>query len=310
MKDHGPISIEHRSPVEDYLRRFPPVASEMTFTNLFAWRAGRSIRLVETDEALLAFWERADDCLLFGAPLGPARAEEIIAAAKACDEKPLIALERVPTDAAAAIAPQGWRAIEDRANADYVYRRDDLASLEGRRYHKKRNLIHQCVREYDPTYESISGDNLAEVRALMDRWCAARDCGRTPGLCHEYRAVQETLGHYEELGLFGGCIRIAGELAAFTVGERLNENTAVIHFEKAMGEFKGLSQLINQRFCQEGLADVAFVNREQDLGIEGLRQAKESYFPDHLIEKSRVVPEAGAPTHEGEPERCAEYDTE
>ena len=99
----------------------------------------------------------------------------------------------------------------------------------------------------------------------------------------------ETLQNYREFPLTGGAIRIAGTIEAFAVGERLNPSTAVWHFEKAMPHFHGLGQLINQWFTRENLAEFTYVNREQDLGIPGLRKAKESYFPDHLVEKVRIV---------------------
>jgi hypothetical protein len=91
------------------------------------------------------------------------------------------------------------------------------------------------------------------------------------------------------LNLTGGTIRIEGKIEAFTVGEALNPSTAVCHFEKAMPQFQGLAQVINQWFAKNNLGDFAYVNREQDLGIPGLRKAKESYFPDHLVEKVRIV---------------------
>jgi hypothetical protein len=142
---------------------------------------------------------------------------------------------------------------------------------------------------YDCQYELITEKTVPECLAMQDRWCAARDCKTEPGLCGEYRAIEETLRHYKELPLTGCAIRIAGNIEAFTVGEALNPSTAVCHFEKAMPQFHGLAQLINQRFAKENLAEFTYVNREQDLGIPGLRKAKESYFPDHLVEKVRIV---------------------
>jgi hypothetical protein len=135
----------------------------------------------------------------------------------------------------------------------------------------------------------ITPETVPECLAMQDRWCAARDCKTEPGLCGEYQAIEETLNHYKELNLTGGAIRIEGNIEAFAVGEALNPSTAVCHFEKAMPQFQGLAQVVNQWFTKNNLGDFAYVNREQDLGISGLRKAKESYFPDHMVEKVRIV---------------------
>ena len=99
------------------------------------------------------------------------------------------------------------------------------------------------------------------------------------------RALREGLDHFEDFGLICGAVRVEGRIEAFSFGEALNENTAVVHFEKAMSGFPGLYQVINHWFCRYGLVEFEFVNREQDLGVPGLRQAKQSYHPHHMVEK-------------------------
>jgi hypothetical protein len=120
---------------------------------------------------------------------------------------------------------------------------------------------------------------------MQDRWCEARNCGEEPSLCAEYRAVRAAFRRFEDFGLLGGVVRVDGCVQAFAIGEALNRDTAVVHFEKAMTEYRGLYQLINQRFCISELDGFRFVNREQDLGIPGLRKAKESYHPHHMVDK-------------------------
>jgi hypothetical protein len=120
---------------------------------------------------------------------------------------------------------------------------------------------------------------------MQAKWCALRGCGHTPGLCGENRAVNELLANFREFELIGGAIRVNGEIAAFTAGEELQPGTAVCHVEKAMPGIQGLGQLITHWFARFGLRGFEYINREQDLGLPGLRQAKESYFPHHLVEK-------------------------
>jgi hypothetical protein len=280
-----PLTLDDRLFVTEYLRRFPPVVSELTFTNLFAWRHSRPVWIDEFKESLLFFTETKTGLAIQGNPVGPASLAEIFR------EYPsrVAGADRFPKDKLPDVRPDGATVVEDRDNADYVYRREDLATLAGRHFTKKRNHINQCLAAYDCQYEMITEKTVPECLAMQNRWCAARDCKTEPGLCGEYRAIEETLLHYKELPLTGCAIRIAGNIEAFTVGEALNPSTAVCHFEKAMPQFHGLAQLINQWFAKENLGDFAFVNREQDLGIPGLRKAKESYFPDHLVEKVRIV---------------------
>jgi hypothetical protein len=197
----------------------------------------------------------------------------------------------------------------DRDNADYVYRVKELAELAGRRFHKKRNLIKQCLAAYRCEYEPMTPELLGECSSMQDRWCKERQCGHDPGLCKEYVAINEMFRLFEELQLMGGAIRVDGEIQAYAVGEELRQGTAVCHFEKAMPGFRGLGQLINQWFARYTLKGFEFENREQDLGIPGLRQAKESYYPHHMVEKfsawfSAYRPLAALPI---EPRECERH---
>lgn len=280
------LSLDHRLLVTEYLKRFPPDISELTFTNLYAWRHSRPIWIAEIKGSLIFFAETATGLIILGNPVGPVLLSEV------CDEyRNLIkGAERFPKGKLPDITlSPGTIVIEDRDNADYVYRKEDLATLSGRHFTKKRNHINQCLASYNCHYEIITEETVPECLAMQDRWCAVRNCQTEPGLCGEYQAIEETLRHYQEFALTGGAIRIEGKIEAFTVAEALNPSTAVCHFEKAMPQFHGLAQLINHWFAKNNLADFVFVNREQDLGIPGLRKAKESYSPDHLVEKMKII---------------------
>lgn len=104
----------------------------------------------------------------------------------------------------------------------------------------------------------------------------------------EWEAIKKLLQHVERLQVQGGTILIDGKVEAFTIGERLNQTTAVVHIEKANPKIPGLYSVINQQFCEHAWKDIPYINREQDLGDEGLRRAKLSYHPDRLIEKYRI----------------------
>ncbi|UCG81604.1 MAG: DUF2156 domain-containing protein [Desulfobacterales bacterium] len=280
-----PLELKDRALITSYLRRYPPEVSELSFTNLFVWRSSRPVWLAAVQDSI-AFIANAEAdnptaSVILGSPLGEA-------SALAVSEALGIELEgfvRIAEETADALRKAGLHVEADRNNWDYVYDIDDLAGLKGRRYHKKRNLIKQCLAAYRCAYEPITPERIAECLDMQDRWCEVRECGKDPGLCNEYIAIREAFAHYESLRLIGGLIRINGEVQAYALGEALNPGTAVCHFEKAMPGMRGLSQLINQWFSMHTLSGFRFVNREQDLGIPGLRQAKESYYPHHMVRK-------------------------
>jgi len=280
-----PLQLNDRPLVKAHLQRYPPKVSEMTFTNLFVWRKSRPIAIGEVNGSLVFLAGVNEDSrnsrVVFGPPLGDT--PELSAMnSLGIDLRGFI---RIPEDTASLLENEGLRIVADKDSADYVYRVADLAKLEGRRFHKKRNLIKQCRNTHDCTYEEITPRLIPECVAMQDRWCEMRECGLNPGLCNEYAAIQEGFAHYESFNLLGGAIRADGVIQAYAIGEELSPGTAVCHFEKAMPGLQGLGQLINQWFALYSLRGFDFVNREQDLGIPGLRQAKQSYYPHHMVNK-------------------------
>lgn len=293
--DIKPLGLEDRQLVTGYLERHPTDLSEFTFTNLYSWHAKRQIYRAMVAGHLLFFTSAGtatdQHMVLFGPPFGPGPVEKILAAAR----PRLAGATRIPEYLVQPLKDLGFTLQPDRDNADYLYARKDLAYLAGRKYAKKRNHIKRCLQENRCDYEPISAVNLEECRALQKEWCRLRGCFDEPGLEGEYHAIMETFAHYEELPLIGGAIRLNDRIMAFALGERLNDSTAVWHFEKALPDIPGLGQLINLWFARFSLADFELVNREQDLGIAGLRQAKESYYPLRLVPKWTTLPAAAPP---------------
>jgi hypothetical protein len=184
---------------------------------------------------------------------------------------------------------EGFVAELDRAQSDYIYLTEDLIKLEGRKYHRKRNHIKQFKEKYSYQYIPLTSEWISECLRLETEWCDLRHCEAIPGLLNESIAIKEAFTHFEELGLKGGAILINGKVEAFTLGDPLNPETVVIHIEKANPAYEGLYSLINQAFLENEWSGYTYVNREQDLGEEGLRKAKESYFPNHMINKYTIT---------------------
>lgn len=305
MLDIRPLDLDTRPIVDAYIRQYPPQVSELTFTNLFVWRRSRPVFFTKAEGSLIFLVHGKDGNhgpnVVFGHPLGKALPANL--------DREVQGFVRIPESTASSLRDAGFRVQEDRDNADYVYRVEDLAELAGRRFHKKRNLVKQCLETYTCTYEPVTPELVSECSAMQDRWCQARRCGHDPGLCGEFIAIQESFIHWQSLGLVGGAIRIDGNIQAFAVGETLRPGTAVCHFEKAMPGYQGLGQLINQWFAKYALKGFEFENREQDLGIPGLRQAKKSYHPDHMIDKYIAwIPSSGPHiVSVVEPHKCAKH---
>lgn len=177
----------------------------------------------------------------------------------------------------------------DRDDADYLYSRESLATLSGKKLHGKRNHINRFLENYpDYIYERIDDSNLDECLAFAKEWANDKESENAEGVEYEKNAIEYALNNMKELELEGALIRIDGELVAFTVGEELTADTYVIHFEKARADIQGAYSIINRDFVRNELSKYEYVNREEDLGLEGLRKAKLSYKPIELINKGIV----------------------
>jgi len=172
----------------------------------------------------------------------------------------------------------------DRDEFDYIYNQADLANLSGKKYHSKRNFITRFETENpDWSYEEITRKNIPDCMEIYRKWLLSKV--ENPGAEVELKALSIGFDHYEELGFKGGLLRVKGAPAAFTFGELITEKCFVIHAEKALRDYTGAYAMINREFAKNTLSDYELINREEDLGIEGLRTAKLSYHPVMLYEK-------------------------
>jgi hypothetical protein len=171
----------------------------------------------------------------------------------------------------------------DLANGDYIYSSQKLVDLTGNKLHKKRNLINQFLAQY-PGYISqpLQASDMEACLELSGKWCRQRNC-RELDFDHETSALKRALLHFDELELQGVKISRDGELLAFSIFSPLNSNMADVHFEKFAPEIKGIGQVINWETAKFLSGRYKYINREQDLGLEGLRQAKRSYDPEYIV---------------------------
>jgi hypothetical protein len=286
------LSLEERALIETAFLRLAPSISEFTFTNLFIWRHAYQLKISRLRDFLCLLSDKGETSFFFP-PIGEGDrvkcCQLLLHYLKEKGVPPRIS--RVPESL---VTQTDWKtagmvAEFDRDQSDYVYLVKDLIKLEGRKYHRKRNHIKQFKEKYSYQYIPLTSEWIQECLRLETEWCDLRHCEAVPGLANESIAIKETFTHFDQLSVKGGVILIGGKVEAFTLGEPLNRETVVIHIEKANPAFEGLYPLINQAFLEKEWSEYVYINREQDLGEEGLRKAKESYFPHHMINKYMIT---------------------
>jgi hypothetical protein len=279
--EFGRIEIKDKPLFDRFFREYPPQASELTFTNLFCWRLPRTHEFaVHKNHLLISFLERG--VRRFYQPIGPEPhkiIEEVLA------QYPESSFERV--EKGIAEKAQGLAVKEDRSMFDYLYRISDLKDLPGDKYSQKRNFIKR-FSSLNPTTCILEEATMKEFLNLQERWCNLRNCEADMSMAAENVAVREALLNFKELGLHGVCVWVNEKIEGFAIGERLNPDTFVEHFEKGNTELTGVYQYILNEFAKSIPEQFESLNREQDLGVEGLRKAKLSYHPSSLVEKFSI----------------------
>lgn len=285
------IDLHRKEQLDAYLLAMDKQCCEYSFANIFLW--GRK-RVSERDGFLL-LQAQYDRKTVYLYPVGEGDIKPVLdaiihdAAARGipcC----LAALTEQDCHQLEALYPGAFQIYCDRDSYDYVYSIDDLADLAGRKYQKKRNHLNRFWQEH-PEAEIVPLDekNRAGAYLLAQKWYEDRTAMDPNGDYHlEKLALQRAFAYYQQLGMEGVVLMEHGQVLAFAMGSRLDKNTFDIHFEKALGASDGTYAAINRgfaRYLREKHPEIRWLNREDDMGIEGLRKAKLSYYPDHMVEK-------------------------
>ncbi len=180
--------------------------------------------------------------------------------------------------------------IEDRDTFDYLYETESLATLSGKKYHSKRNHISAFSSQYDWKYEEITQENKDLVMKSANEWYNENKERLDEHMLAEKEGLNTLLDNIDEFNLSGGAVSVGDEIVAFTLASPINENTLDVHLEKALSKYSGAYSVINCEFAKSQLSKYRYLNREDDLGIEGLRRAKLSYKPIRLVKKYVCIP--------------------
>ena len=291
MIDFQSFSPENRDPYNAILQTCGERGCEYSFANLCLWGRQKAA-LVHGN---LAFFSQYNRRSIYPFPVGngdlKATIDAIIHDAQARGI-PCRLTSLTPTDCEKleALYPGKFRFHPDRDFFDYVYDINALADLKGKKLQRKRNHINKFLQQHpDHTLEPITDLNACQVQQLVDLWYKQRLESDPHSDFHmEQAAITKALRQREALGMEGLILKDGDQLLAMTLGSRLSTNTFDIHFEKAL-DVDGAYPVINQgfaRYLREKYPEVQYLNREDDMGLEGLRKAKLSYYPDHMVEKS------------------------
>lgn len=269
--------------------------SEYNFTNLYMWKELCNIHWAVEDDVLYIF---SFDEKNFSAwqPVGAKeKMQDAIKnilnfAEKNKDEKnfAFVVVEKNFAEELEKYPHANFKIEPDRKEFDYVYLAEDLINLSGRKFHGKKNHLNSFRKDFPGAeYLPITSEIIPKCREELNLWYEIhrKENPDDPFICYEQAAIHEIFDNFDEFKLKGGAILLGGKVIAFTFGEKLNSDTAVIHVEKADPSVRGAYAAINHDFVENEWSEVKFINRESDMGLESLRKAKESYHPIKLIEK-------------------------
>lgn len=284
------ITLADKALITSYTLGSPRRNCDLSFSNLCSWRFLYNTQFAVMDGfLLLKFWAAGE--LVYMMPIGRGDLRHVLDALiddAHREGQPfcLLGICEGMCQELEELMPGRFQFTADRDYADYLYLRTELATLAGKKLQPKRNHVNKFKRTYpDYEYAPITPDRIGECLALEAEWCRANNCDQHEGTGNERRALIYALEHFDELGLTGGILHAEGRIVAFTFGMPINGDTFGVHVEKADTRIEGAYAMINYEFANHVPPQYVYLNREEDLGIEGLRRAKLSYQPAILLEK-------------------------
>jgi len=273
------INIELRRELHPFFKSLKHGISEFTFANLYLFRDVHKYQIAKLKNGLFLIIGDDKRDSFFMLPFGLPEKELL-------DElfHNFTSMKCVSEGLVYKLTRRGYAVVEDRNNFDYLYLREEMVKLSGAKFHKKKNLVNAFISNYSYKGKPLLKEYTKDAMIVLEIWRREVD---NPG---DYVAAKEALEKMEELQLCGGIYYVDGKPAAYTLGEELGAgNSFVIHFEKAVSNYKGLYQFVNQSFAAILPEKYKFINREQDLGDEGMRQAKMTYRPIGFVKKYRAM---------------------
>lgn len=293
MIEFKPITIGDRELITSYTLPSQEQDCDLSFANLYSWQFMTESAYALIGNQLVIRMKHPTEGHEYFMPFGSnlkTVIEELEVVATAAGER--LRLRGVSPDIQTALEkefPSAFDYSEERDFFDYIYNRKDLVELRGKNYQPKRNHVNKFYKTYAFTDAPLTPRDIQECLAFEADWCRRHAFEESDMIRNERRALTTAFRHWDELPLSGWIIRIDGTIAAFAFGSPINHNTFGVHYEKADIAIDGSYAVINQLFASRIPEQYEFINREEDLGIPGLRQAKLSYHPARLLAKTVAV---------------------
>ena len=291
MLPFKPVTINDREIFQFYFDKVAFGNCDFSFSNIFSWRHYYDTTFAIENDFLYIRFQPSNEVPGYLFPIGDGNLKDAVDRMKQdADERAtkfqLYAITQKMFDLLEEIMPGQFIYEKGRNWYEYIYLSEDLINLTGKKYQSKRNHINKFKRTYEWEYLPITPDIIPDCMVLYDRWCAENGgCNSEKTLIEEGIATKNVFLNYEKLGLAGGALRINGEILAYSYGQPLTKDVFGVHAEKCLYEIDGGFTMINREFAEHNCSGYTYVNREEDLGLDSLRQAKLSYHPSMLLEK-------------------------
>lgn len=266
--------------VENHIR-----VSELNFTNLFAWRDKYKFHVAEVEDIPVVINIKGDKQYYSMPLITPDNLMDFFVSMKSTFETDVLHFKKSDENFVQKVQELdlATEIIEIRDDFDYLYDFEALKHLSGNKYHKKRNHVNHFIKAYEYHFQMIDKTNMKDVLSVCDVWFEGAD----ENLLMEKKAIDEVLEHYEALGVIGGILYVYSKPVGFVIGEITHGDTLLVHFEKADTQYHSVYTMLENQFLNH-IEPVKYVNREQDLGIPGLRKSKLSYHPITFIKKYEI----------------------
>lgn len=293
MLEFRDIELSDREKINKALKESDFMGCEYSFANNFAWRRLNDTKICFLDD----FYICADfkgEYPVFAFPAGKGDYKKLIAEMKKFVESKnapltIACINNETLQMLNETFPDMFDSTSDIDIFDYIYKKDDLLNLAGKKYHQKRNHLSKFYNNNDWSFEPISENNYDEcIEFAVNNYNFKNGYESDSGIAEQF-AINAYFNFFKELELKGGVIRVNGKVEAITIGEKINSDTFCVHIEKANPDIQGCYPAINKEFVAYAAGDCEYINREEDLGIEGLRKAKKSYYPCFMLEKNIVT---------------------
>jgi hypothetical protein len=284
--DFKPVSLADRDFFSRHYALYPQTHSDNTFTNMVCWNHYAHYTYAYVEKCVIIA-STIGSVTRLRPPIGPRNPavlrSVIRLASEVSDNEPVGLIDPDTARWMQGVCP-AIVLVPDRNHFEYVYRANDLAGLPGKNYLTIRRQVNKFRRNCENVLEPISRENWEEVKRFLIEWCEWKGCEGDPVLAHEKEAVFFAIDHFNELPVRGLAIRVFGKIGAISIYELLTADTALVHFEKGLPDCEGIYKAINNEVAIRLAPHFTYINRESDLGVTGLREAKMRYHPHHMVE--------------------------